>query len=318
MNGCTHFFFPGNPPIYQWEADSFAQLLEIFAATVTNNIKLLRSEGYDGPVTYQGCAPYSCQWEQDFLASPSALDPDDGGMFYDLTSPVAPTAASPTAALAPAASSPTAPSPTAPTSSPPITGAYNADGTYDFGDNTTDVTVVPEGPLNSGSAPLPITALEGKRKRRRLQQAAAVPGAATGGASQPTIMESCQAKNYVVKQANKRLLKLFSDPDLGDVRFVDVERVMSMRPKQTCGGHSPACVSVHKTPQANLAGFTHNLGTPELSTAYNMSAVMAPMLAHMTMEAALPQYLEAAAQTCPCTVAQYNGYDGIMSNFLYQ
>ena len=135
---------------------------------------------------------------------------------------------------------------------------------------------------------------------------------------EPSVTDACQAKNYVVKQANKRLLKLFSDPELGDVRFVDVERVMSMRPKQTCGGHVPACVSVHKTPQANLAGFTHNLGTPELSTAYNMSAVMAPMLAHMTMEAALPQYLEAEAQTCPCTVAEYDGYDGIMSNFLYQ
>jgi hypothetical protein len=49
-----------------------------------------------------------------------------------------------------------------------------------------------------------------------------------------------------------------------------------------------------------------------------MSAVMAPMLAHMTLEAALPQYLEAAPQTCPCTVSAYDGYDGVISNLLYQ
>ena len=64
------------------------------------------------------------------------------------------------------------------------------------------------------------------------------------------------------------------------------------------------------TAQENLAGHVQNLGIPELSTAYGISAAMAPMLAHMTLEAALPQYLEAAPQTCPRTVAAYHGYDG--------
>jgi hypothetical protein len=106
----------------------------------------------------QGCSPYSCEWEADFLTDVTEPDPDDGSSFWNLmnssaggpiptpapaatapaaTAPVTPPVVAPTTVVATPTAAAVVATPTAPIS---ITGAYNPDGTYDFGDNSTDVS----------------------------------------------------------------------------------------------------------------------------------------------------------------------------------